>query len=136
MEFTEKYKLKLVSLKAALADFEAAMALDTSRYSLDVADLLKNGQIQKFEVCTDLLWKTIRLYLYEKDGIEANSPKQVIRDFFNAGHLGEADFFGTIDMINDRNLVSHVYRHELFEQIHSKLDANLSIMKNILEQMT
>jgi len=46
--------------------------------------VLKNGQVQKFEFTTELLWKMLKAFLLEWHGIDAASPKEVIRRYFDS----------------------------------------------------
>jgi len=136
MASSEQYQLKLTALKLAFADFSHSLEIKVDGYPDDVLDLIRNGQVQKFEVCLDLLWKTIKIFLYETDGVEANSPKQAIREFFKAGYWAEGEFLGFLIMVDDRNLLSHVYRSEAFLVIHSRLAEHQERMRGIIEKIS
>ena len=50
------------------------------------------------------------------EGIDAQSPRMIIREAFNAGLLKKADVW--LDMLEKRNLSSHTYNQETAEAIY------------------
>jgi len=133
MESASKYTYKLDSFRAALSDFEKSMYIDFSELDDLIKDTLLNGQIQKFEVTIEILWKTLRAYLIEFHGIEKNSPKSVIKEFFNVRDINEEDYNKLFDMLDDRNTLSHTYSEEDFKEVHKKLPGYLQVLKKILD---
>ena len=80
---------------------------------------LKDGVIQRFEFCYEICWKLIKYYL-ENEGIqEAKSPKSTFREAFKIGIIEDGEVW--IDMLNDRNLTSHVYDEEVAFDIYIKI---------------
>jgi len=73
-----------------------------------LSQLEKEGTIQRFEVCLELAWKTIKDYL-EHSGVVVQpvTPRQVIKDAFAAKILPDGQVW--IDMLDHRNLLSHTY---------------------------
>lgn len=133
MEQTGKYNDKLDSLKAAIEDFDKSMKIDLSGANEIVKDAIENGQIQKFEFTTELLWKTLRAYLLDIHGIEKNSPKFVIKEFLNVRDISEEVYNALFDIIDDRNLLSHTYSEKDFKVVHKKLPDYLQVLKKVLE---
>ena len=64
MEQAEAYKYKLSRLIKAVSGFRKIVEIDTSKFNLLIKDAIKNARIQKFEYCTELLWKIIKTFLY------------------------------------------------------------------------
>lgn len=133
MEQAGKYYDKLDSLKAAIEDFDKSMKIDLLIENAIVKDAIENGQIQKFEFTTELLWKTLRAYLIEIHGIEKNSPKFAIKEFLNVRDIDEEVYNVLFDMIDDRNLLSHTYSGKDFKVVHKKLPDYLQVLKRVLE---
>ncbi|WDU83019.1 HI0074 family nucleotidyltransferase substrate-binding subunit [Caloramator sp. Dgby_cultured_2] len=50
----------------------------------EVKDIIIDGIIQRFEFTFELSWKLMKEFL-EHEGIEANSPRSVIREAFKTG---------------------------------------------------
>lgn len=129
MEQTSGYENKLKLLVKALDGFEKSMTLEKERFGEIEQDTIRSGQIQKFEVSVELYWKTIKKFLFEIHGIETVSPKTVIKQMYLTKYINEKVYESLIEMINDRNRLSHVYNEELFELIHAKLAEYLQLMK-------
>lgn len=112
-------------LREALDDFK--------KYPLDS---VRDGTIQRFEFCTELAWKTMREYLLDQGYTNINSPKEVIKQAFAFGMIEDNGTW--VELLNDRNLTSHVYDEttakEIFNRIESRylplFDAVLAYMKD------
>jgi nucleotidyltransferase substrate binding protein (TIGR01987 family) len=133
MEPDKRFQIKLDILKKALDSFKKLMDSNLSLFDEVISDGLKNGQIQKFEYCNELLWKTIKKYLLIYHGIDAKTPKLSIKEFFLAGYINEIIYEELDTMINERNRLSHVYLEEDFKLIHKNLHRYLDTMLQVLE---
>ena len=97
----------------------------------------RDATIQRFEFTVEILWKTLKNFLREIEGVECKSPKGCIKDFFSSGYLTEEETRILLEMIDDRNLTSHTYHEEVAEKIFKDLKLYLPIIEkivNILEQ--
>ena len=81
-------------------------------------ELEKDGVIQRFEFTFELLWKTLKIIL-EYKGIEVRSPRSAIKEAFKAGLIEDDEIF--LDMLEDRNLTSHIYDEETSEEIFERI---------------
>ncbi len=131
MEQRERFQLRLNTLSKAISGYETALNIDISDFNSEVADAIKNGRIQKFEFSVELIWKTIKEYLSAVHGIEAKSPKQSIKEFYLIDVITEDEYELLLEMLDDRNKLSHIYKEEFFNEINSKLPGYLSIMKKV-----
>lgn len=77
--------------------------------------LEKEGTAQRFEVCLELGWKTMKDYL-EFGGVEIVpvTPRQVIKEAFAAGII--QDGAAWIAMLDHRKLLSHTYDEAMFDK--------------------
>lgn len=82
MENGNRFTLLFNDLSNAVLSFENSLAIDLTKYNLFETDLIKSGQIQKFEYTIELLWKTIKKYFEIKREIKIIYPKEVIKAFF------------------------------------------------------
>ena len=130
MEGRLKYKLE--QLTEAVKNFENSLSLKLRDYSEIAADSIKSGQVQKFEFCTELLWKTLKIYLLEINGIDVKSPKMVIKGYFSLGLCSYEEYETIMAMLDDRNMLSHIYKKEQFEKIYDRVIHTLSIFKSII----
>lgn len=103
-----KYRDAVSRLKEAIDDFG----------KLGVSSV-RDGAIQRFEFCTELAWKTTREYLIDMGYIDLNSPKEVMRTAFAAGLIDNDSAW--IDILNSRNLTSHVYDEETAQKIFNDI---------------
>ncbi|MGN0707335.1 MAG: HI0074 family nucleotidyltransferase substrate-binding subunit [Faecalibacterium sp.] len=105
-------------------------------YKKNPLDSVRDGSIQRFEFCTELAWKTMREYLLDQGYTEINSPKAVVKQAFAFGIIQDQQAW--VELLNDRNLTSHVYDEAtakaIFERIEGKylalFDEALAYMKD------
>lgn len=112
----KRWNEKLIDFGKALLRLNEA--IDESKNNT-LSSTLKDGVIQRFEFCYEICWKLIKYYL-ENEGIqEAKSPKSTFREAFKIGIIQDGEKW--IDMLNDRNLTSHVYDEEVAFDIYGKI---------------
>lgn len=126
---------KLSDLEAALANFRDALTLEPALFPELLADTVKSGQIQKFEFTIELLWKTVQAFLYEVDGVDVVTPKSVAKEFVEAGYCDDDTYELFVRSINDRNLLSHIYRQEMAESIRENLPQYVRMVELIVSVM-
>ena len=134
MEQTGGYEKKLISLKQTLESFKNAMAIEVSGFDAIAADAIKNGQVQKFEICVELFWKTTKKFLYDIHGIESVSPKMAIKQLYRTQYTGADNYEKLIEMVNDRNRLNHIYNEQQFKEIYERLPVYLSLMRAVVER--
>jgi nucleotidyltransferase substrate binding protein (TIGR01987 family) len=83
--------------------------------------LEKEGVIQRFEYTFELAWKTLKDYL-EEGGLVISpvTPRQVIKEAFAAKVISNGEVW--INMLDNRNLLSHTYDSSVFEQAVQAID--------------
>ncbi|MDC7242228.1 MAG: HI0074 family nucleotidyltransferase substrate-binding subunit [Spirochaetales bacterium] len=128
-----EYKIK--QYEAAVDNFKASLAINTEDYESSVADTLKSGQVQKFEVCAELMLKAVKVYLLSMNGIDSRSPKQVIKEFYNLSYVSVEDFEAELAVLDDRNSLSHVYSKEQFEEIYIRVQDSLPVFQKVLDEL-
>jgi uncharacterized protein YutE (UPF0331/DUF86 family) len=77
----------------------------------------------------------MKLFLLEQDGIEARSPKAVVKEFFLAGHVNQQHDESLVQMIDDRNTLSHLYADHEFDRIIRAMQGYISTMVETLNQL-
>lgn len=77
--------------------------------------LEKEGAVQRFEYCFELAWKTVRDYMEASGFVFTTiSPRQVLKDAAAAKIIADGQVW--IDMMDHRNLLSHTYNSDHFEE--------------------
>lgn len=138
MELNEKYSSNCALLNKTIADLELSLLADFSKYNALETDWIKNGQIQKFEFCPELFWKTAKIYLFSVEE-KIYTPKLTIKTLFQYQLIAEDLYLALMHCINDRNLLSYLYQIEIFNAIQLNLPAHfksLSSAAQILIQLT
>ena len=96
---------------------------------------LRDSTLQRFEFTVETLWKAVKAFLLEVEGIECRSPKGCIRELFSSGYLTDEETIKLLEMINDRNLTSHTYREEVAEEIFSRVGTYVELMEKVLKRL-
>jgi len=97
--------------------------------------IIRDAAIQRFEFTFEALWKFLKEYLREKEGIICNSPKSCFREIFSLGLLNEEEVIGFLEMTDVRNLTSHTYKEEVSQLIFSKLPVYFSLLNNLINRI-
>jgi nucleotidyltransferase substrate binding protein (TIGR01987 family) len=122
-------KLKAVESLSYLVNFDLK-SLDLDERLIDA---IEKGMIQKFKYSINFCWKLIKKFLKQEDGIDAKTPKQSIKEFYLAGHIDEDQYETLVDMIDDRNLLSHIYDEDEFRKIIKKFPKYLQVFQKVEE---
>jgi len=129
MEKDIRWKQRFENFQKAIKLLEEIPSLDIHKISL----LEKEGIIQRFEFTLELAWKTLKDKM-EFDGLilDKISPKMVLKEAFKAKYIDNIELW--LEMIDDRNLLSHTYDIKVFEEvipsIQQKYTALISELKN------
>ncbi len=114
----------------------AHKALDSLKrgYIEQPTELERDGLIQRFEYTLELCWKSSKKVLY-LNGIEVDTPKNVIRELGNLGWISNPESW--IDYIEKRNETSHMYNEEIANKIFKVIKnfmADADSLLSILEK--
>lgn len=111
----DRFISKLENFQQAMARLQESIAEAENSASLTMRD----GVIQRFEFTAELAWKTVKAYLQSEAIGEINGPKSVMKEAF-ANHLIQ-DEAGWIQLLNDRNVTSHLYDEAVAEEIYQRI---------------
>jgi nucleotidyltransferase substrate binding protein (TIGR01987 family) len=100
-----------------------------------VTDIERDAAIQRFEFCFEATWKAAQLFLSLREGIEAGSPKAVIRAALQSGLLSEEETRSALVMADDRNLTVHTYNEEFAKRIFADLAAHAALLEHWISLM-
>ena len=116
----------------------AARALDRLRDMTDkeeLSDVERDALIQRFEFCFEILWKCGRDYLLAEEGLDAASPKKVIRLLREVGLLEAEETEKMLSMSNDRNMTVHTYDEGLAKEMAARIRAHEPLMRAWYQRM-
>jgi len=94
----------------------------------------RGSLIQNFEICFDLTWKYLKVYLSEMHGLEVASPKKVFQECKTQKITTRAQTDKLLDMTSDRNLTTHTYNEDLADQIAAKIPEYYKLMVAVIEK--
>ncbi|MDQ6763142.1 MAG: nucleotidyltransferase substrate binding protein [Bacteroidota bacterium] len=123
MQNGNRLQLLYSDLVIAILSFEKSLDIDLHKFTEFEGDIFRNGQIQKFEYTIELLWKTLKKFFETKREKFFLYPKDVIKGCFAEEIIDETNYLVLIDAIESRNLLSHVYKMEMFEIIYPQLNS-------------
>ncbi len=126
---------KLASFEKALNRLKEAYVEAQKNRKNYYFSFFRDSTLQRFEFTVETLWKGVKVFLLEVEGIECRSPKGCIRELFSAGYLNEDEAVNLLEMINDRNLTSHTYREEIADRIFSKIGSYIELMEKVLNRL-
>ena len=115
--------MSLEKIENIYADFKKALGRLKEPLNKDLSkgDIIIDGVIQRFEFTFELTWKLAKAML-NYNGIEADSPRPVIKEAFKANIIKDGQSW--IDMLEDRNKTSHIYDEDQAFKIYNKIKDN------------
>lgn len=124
-----RYQVKFLQFQKALDTLDRALEQEKNEF-------IRDSIIQRFEYSVELFWKMIKEYLYEYENIEVKSPNQTIREGRNVNIFTETEVEYALEMIHDRNQLSHAYDEEVAENISENIPEYTSFMRKFYLQFT
>ena len=102
----------------------------------ELNELEREGAIQRFEYTFELAWLTLKDRLeYAGVTLSEITPRNVIREAFAAKLIADADAW--MDMLVDRNLMSHTYDFARFEAVIENIRSRyLAVLDNLYQRLS
>lgn len=132
MEQIEYYQIRLQKLHQAVQGLAEAMKFHSEDFNLALGDLVRCGHVQKFEYCIELLWKTIKVWLEIQEITDVNSPKEVIKSFYQTTKISDELYQSLLLALHHRNLYSHVYGEDEFIKLYQDIPKHVTTMKTVV----
>lgn len=109
-----RWKQRFENYKMALNKLSEAVTLlsdDSNFPNIAIANIAKAGLIQYFEFTIELSWNLMKDYLAENNVKNILGSKDAVRNAFIFGLIEDGQIW--LDMILDRNLLSHTYNEDV-----------------------
>ena len=100
-----------------------------------IGEIERDAVIQRFEFTFEAVWKAAQTYLLQVEGIDAASPKGVIRACREVGLLDDIEATQALQMADDLNLTVHTYNEQLAAQILERIMAYRFLLEKWLRAM-
>lgn len=110
---------KTLSLK--LNEFRKSIDSLKEVLDKDKNDIIRDSVIKRFEYCFELCWKTSKVFLGDKFGVNVFSPKECFRELRKNGLISDEQTELFLKMCNDRNEIIHIYSEDLSDEIYEKI---------------
>ncbi len=117
---------KILQFEKAISNLEAVL-------NIDVNDVTRDSAIQRFEICYELAWKSIKQALIFLGNEAGNSPRDIFKNAFKLLLIRDENIW--MDILIQRNLSTHTYSEALANSLYHKLPGFLSEMKYALHQI-
>ena len=87
----------------------------------NLSEIERDGLIQRFEFCFEIMCKCGKDYLYDREGLDAASPKKVIRSLREVGIFSDEETEQALKMVDDRNLTAHTYDEDMAKELAERI---------------
>lgn len=95
----------------------------------------RDAAIIRFIYTFESVWKATQRFLSEREGLDARTPKSVIRGAFEAALLTAGQTEQALIAANDRNLAVHTYNETLAIQLLARLPGHVAVLAELLSAM-
>lgn len=120
-----RWEQRFANFQKALRKFIKAVEVvnentsDTFSSNKTVAEILKEGLIQRFEYTHQLAWNVMKDYAEYQGNNEISGSRDATREAFKMGLIMDAENW--MDMIKSRNETSHTYNEATADEIIHKI---------------
>ena len=122
----------LMYFERALERFRIVVAERDRWVAEGNGDIVLDVAVKRFEFTYEMAWKALKRFL-DYLGIDARAPRPVFKEAYAQGLLPNEQVW--LDMIEMRNLSSHVYDEQEIFQILSELERYLAAFDSLLKQL-
>lgn len=112
----KRWEQRLESFGKALARLDEVVALHGERR---LTPLELDGMVQRFEYTQEMAWKLLKNYIEYQDGTAMAGARDTVRHAFSAHIIDNPAPW--MDMIDSRNLTSHLYDGEVENDVVDKI---------------
>jgi len=137
----EKLKNKYINL----VKIHEALAIAIERYREAVIEKnvdhetkeeRRDSLIKRFELTYDLLWKYLREYITTVEGITVDSPRKVFQQCLVLGFINSTETEELINLIEDRNLTTHVYDVDLANKVANDIQKHYNVITEVIKKFS
>lgn len=100
-----------------------------------LTEMERDGLIQRFEFAFEIMWKCGKDYLLDREGLEAASPKKVIRLLREVGLFSDEEAEQALQMADDRNLTAHTYDEKMAVDLAKRIVEHEKLLSEWLGRM-
>lgn len=94
--------------------------------------ILRDSAIKRFEYTFELCWKTTKIFLFQKYGVDVFSPKECFRALKANKLITEKEAVLLLEMTDDRNSAVHTYDENFANELYKKIVKEYFVLLNRL----
>lgn len=113
------YRKALTKLSQAVRVVTAATVDGEVKTPDDVAEMLREGLIQRFEYTHQLAWNVMKDYAEYQGAVDIGGSRDATREAFKMGLIGHAEVW--MEMIKSRNESLHTYNEATADEVFGKV---------------
>ena len=122
------------ALNWKIKEFKAALDRLKESLSQEKNDFIRDSIIKRFEFAFELGWKSAKIYLRDKQGVDVFSPKECFRESRKNSLLSAEETEIFLIMTDERNSIVHDYDQKLSQILSEKIRADYySRLNNLLQ---
>lgn len=115
-----------------MKDFNQAISALKEVLAVEKNKIVRDSALLRFQLCFELAWKAIKVHARE-EGVECFSPKSCFQTAFQLGLVDYDENW--ISMVEDRNLIIHLYEEEMADKIYSHLSDYLTLFEKLYSKL-
>ncbi|MFO0794270.1 MAG: HI0074 family nucleotidyltransferase substrate-binding subunit [Candidatus Brocadiaceae bacterium] len=127
-----RYEDGLINFQKAYEKFANIVDRKDEFYREGFGDIYLDLVVKRFEFTYEMSWKTIKRYL-DYVGIECHSPRSCFKDAFSQKLINDEAVW--LDMIEQRNLSSHIYDEDEIKGILDKINDYKDTFEKLLRSL-
>ena len=132
----QRFEDGLYNFQKAYEKFRKAIAGKDEYYDQGFGDIYLDLIVKRFEFTYEMSWKAIKRYL-DYIGLGCTGPRMCFKEAFTQRVIEHEEIW--IDMIEQRNLSSHIYDEdeikEILEKVVAYQDAFAGLLLNLEERL-
>lgn len=109
------------TLTFKIGDFLKALKTLDESLAQEKDEFIQDSVIVRFQYTFELCWKTVKLFLYEKHGVNVNSPKDCFRELRRNSLLTDEETETLNKMVDARNEIVHTYQEAIAEALYERI---------------
>lgn len=125
----ESMKKRFIGAEKALGKLHEGVIKDS------LTEMERDGLIKRFEFAFEIMWKCGKDYLLDREGLEAASPKKVIRLLREVGLFSDEEAEQALQMADDRNLTAHTYDEKMAIDLAGRIVEHEKLLAEWLGRM-
>ena len=98
--------------------------------------IVRDATIQRFEYTFEALWKFLKEYLKEREGVICSSPKSCFRELFLLEMITEEETVKFLEITDDRNMTFHTYKEEVSKILYEKMSNHYILMEKLMDKIS